>query len=87
MPACDLSMRRKAGILTAALVAAVFLWLLFTLPPRPAIAAGVVPDAIKANTIAPSVLPCQRHTSHFEKSFSIANKDKCSANIESGIKA
>ena len=52
MPACDLSMRRKAGILTAALVAAVFLWLLFTLPPRPAIAAGVVPDAIKANTIA-----------------------------------
>ena len=52
MPACDLSMRRKAGILTAALVAAVFLWLLFTLPPRPAMAAGGVSDAIRARTIA-----------------------------------
>ncbi len=33
-------------------MAAVFLWLLFTLPPRPAIAAGGVSDAIRAKTIA-----------------------------------
>jgi hypothetical protein len=45
-------MIRKAGILTAALVAAVFLWLAATLPPRPAIATGTVAGDIRARTVA-----------------------------------
>ena len=45
-------MTRKALRLTAALVAAVFLWFLATLPPRPAVASGGVADAIRARTVA-----------------------------------
>ena len=46
------SMTRKAVRLTAAVLAAVFLWLLVTLPPRPATASGVVDEAMRARTVA-----------------------------------
>jgi hypothetical protein len=45
-------MTRKAAKLTAAVLAAVFLWLLVTLPPRPATASGVVDEAMRARTVA-----------------------------------
>ena len=45
-------MLRKTATLTAALVAAVFLWLVVTQPPRFATASGVVADAIRARTVA-----------------------------------
>jgi hypothetical protein len=45
-------MTRLALRLTAALVAAVFLWLAATLPPRAAVASGTVPNAIRSKTIA-----------------------------------
>ena len=45
-------MTRKALRVTAALVAAVFLWLLATLPPRPAATSGGVADAMRARTVA-----------------------------------
>jgi hypothetical protein len=46
------AMTRKALRLTAAVLAAVFLWFVWTLPPRPAIAPGSVADAIRARTVA-----------------------------------
>ena len=45
-------MTRKAVRLTAAVLAAVFLWLLATLPPRPAVASGAIAEAIRARTVA-----------------------------------
>ncbi len=42
----------RAARLTAAVLAAVFLWWLATLPPRPATASGLVDDAIRARTVA-----------------------------------
>ena len=45
-------MTRNALRLTAAVLAAVFLWLLATLPPRPVVASGAVADAIRARTVA-----------------------------------
>ena len=45
-------MTRKAVRLTAAVLAAVFLWLLATLPPRAAVASGTVAEAIRARTVA-----------------------------------
>jgi hypothetical protein len=45
-------MKRTAVRLTAAVLAAVFLWWVVTLPPRPATAAGVVDDVIRARTVA-----------------------------------
>jgi hypothetical protein len=45
-------MARKAVRLTAALLAAVFLWLLATLPPRAAVASGTVDEAIRGRTVA-----------------------------------
>ena len=45
-------MTRLALRLTAALVAAVFLWIIATLPPGPAAALGPVADAIRGRTIA-----------------------------------
>lgn len=45
-------MTRKALRLTAAVVAAVFLWLLATLPPRAAVASGAITDTIRARTVA-----------------------------------
>ncbi len=53
MRACEpSSMIRKTAKLTAAIVAAVFLWLVVTQPPRFATASGVVADAIRARTVA-----------------------------------
>jgi hypothetical protein len=48
-------MTRLALRLTAALVAAVFLLILATLPPRPLAASGTVSDAIRARTVAGAV--------------------------------
>jgi hypothetical protein len=48
-------MTRTMVRLTAAVLAAVFLWLLLTLPPRPAVAAGAVAEAIRARTVAGAV--------------------------------
>jgi len=43
---------RKAVKLTAAVLAAVFLWLIATLPPRPAPASGTVDETIRRRTVA-----------------------------------
>ena len=48
-------MTRLALRLTAALMAAVFLWIVLTLPPRPAVASGSVAEAIRARTAAGAV--------------------------------
>ena len=45
-------MTRTAVRVTAAIVAAVFLWLLATLPPRAAIASGAIAEATRARTVA-----------------------------------
>jgi hypothetical protein len=45
-------MMRKTAKLTAAFVAAVFLWLVVTQPPRFVPASGVVADAVRARTVA-----------------------------------
>jgi hypothetical protein len=45
-------MTRKAVRLTAAVLAAVFLWVLATLPPRPAVAIGTIAEAVVASTVA-----------------------------------
>jgi hypothetical protein len=45
-------MTRKVLRLTAAVLAAVFLWFLATLPPRAAVASGAIPEAIRARTVA-----------------------------------
>lgn len=45
-------MTRKALKLTAAVLAAVFLWFVATLPPRPATASGGVADGIRARTVS-----------------------------------
>jgi hypothetical protein len=43
---------RRFALSTAAVLAAVFLWLLGTLPPRPAVAAGTVTDDVRRGTVA-----------------------------------
>ena len=45
-------MLRKALLATAAVLAAVFLWLLATLPARPAVTTGSVDDRIRRRTVA-----------------------------------
>src|SRR5262245_21140539 len=46
---------RKALILTAAVLAAVFLFVILTLPPQPSLASGVVDDGIQRRTIGGAV--------------------------------